>query len=312
MFEELNKQMMEVKEKLRAKQRLESLLSKAKKNWAKEKARLKKFEKDLKKEGSDVEKLEGESLTGMFYQMLGTKEKKLNKERQELLAAKLKYDKSARSVFVIEREILSSERQLKELGDPDAEYQSILKQKESLILKEDDERLIRLSERIGDLQSDVKEIKEAIDSGNKVLEGLEIVISSLKKAGHWGIIDLIGGGLVVTAIKHSKIDNAKDLVYDVQNLLERFERELSDIKISPESQLGVEMSSFTKFADYIFDGLIFDWVVQSKIRKSLNSAVEMKENVTKIVSDLQGQLEKSETRRRAAEKEKIALIEKAY
>lgn len=311
MFKELNEQLIEIKEKLRAKQRLESILLRARGNLAQERARLEKLEADLKKEGSDVEKLEGVSLSGMFYKILGTKEHKLNKERQEFLAAKLKYDKGVNSISTIEREIISTENRIKKLGDPDAEYESILKHKESLILEADDEKLIRLSERKADLQSKIKETKEAIDAGNKVIIELERVISSLKKAGNWGVVDLIGGGLIVTAVKHSKIDKAKDSIYKVQNLLGRFQRELADIHISPESQLGVEISSFAKFADYIFDGLIFDWVVQSKIRKSLDNAVEMHENVEKIISDLQNQLETNTQKRSAVEKEKKDLIEKA-
>ena len=41
-----------------------------------------------------MDKLEGLSLTGLFYSVLGTKRERLDKEREEYLAAKLKYDES--------------------------------------------------------------------------------------------------------------------------------------------------------------------------------------------------------------------------
>ncbi len=310
MFKELNEQLIETKEKLRAKNRLDNALSEANTNLIQEKDRLKKLEAELKKEEADVRKLEGLSLTGMFHQILGSKDQKLNKEKQEFLAAKLKYDQCKHSVSALEREITYREKQIKELGDPDAQYKSILEQKESQIIDAEDKKLVQLSEKLADFNSDVKELKEAVDAGNAVLSELENVISYFKSAGNWGVVDLIGGGLIITAVKHSKINKAKTAVNEVQHLLGRFQRELADLKISPESQLGIDVSSFQTFADYIFDGLIFDWIVQSKINKSLNNARGMKDNMSTIMKNLQNQLKVKSLQRRASEKEKTNWLEK--
>lgn len=310
MFKELNEQLIEIKEKLRAKNRMENTLSEAKKNLILEKERLEWLEAELQKEEADVRKLEGLSLTGMFHQVLGNKDQKLNREKQEVLAAKLKYDQSKHSVSALEREITFREKQIKELGNPEAQYRSILEQKESQILEAEVNKLVQFSDKLAGLNSDVNELNEAVDAGNAVLEELENVISYFNSAGNWGIVDLIGGGLIITAVKHSKIDKAKDAVNEVQHLLGRFQRELSDLNISPESQLGIEVSSFQTFADYIFDGLIFDWVVQSKINKSLNNALSMKDHMQNIMNDLYSQLKIRSQQQRAADKEKTLWLEK--
>jgi hypothetical protein len=310
MFEELNKQLIETKEKLRAKNRLESTLSEAKINLIQEKERLNILEAELKKEEADVRKLEGLSLTGMFHQVLGSKDQKLNTEKQEFLAAKLKYDQGKHSVSALEREITYREKQIKDLGDPDAQYRAILEQKESQIIDADDKKLIQFSEKQADLNSDVKELDEAVHAGNSVLNELENVISYFKSAGNWGLVDMIGGGLIITAVKHSKINKAKAAVNEVQHLLGRFQRELADLKISPESQLGIDVSSFQTFADYIFDGLIFDWIVQSKINKSMNNACDMKDNMEKIIDDLESQLKVKSQQQHKNEKEKTFWLEK--
>lgn len=310
MFEELNKQLIETKEKLRTKNRLDKALLQAKENLNQEKERLQKLESKLKKEEADVRRLEGLSLTGMFHQVLGSKDQKLNKEKQEFLSAKLKYDQGKHAVSALEREIAFREKQRDDLGDPDAQYRDILEQKESQILSTEDKKLAQFSEKLADLNSDVKEIKEAIVAGNGVLEELENVISSFKSAGNWGVVDLIGGGLIITAVKHSKINNAKSAVNEVQHLLGRFQRELSDLKISPESQLGIDVSSFQTFADYIFDGLIFDWIVQSKINKSLNNARSMEDNMRNIMDNLQIQLKLKIQQQQESEKEKRLWLEK--
>ncbi|MCK7483051.1 MAG: hypothetical protein M0C28_42530 [Candidatus Moduliflexus flocculans] len=87
----------------------------------------------LKKEEADVRKLEGLSLTAMFSQFLGNKEDHLNKERQEVLTAKLKYDQSAHEVASLERDIADMEGRLAAIGDPEAEYARALERKEARI-----------------------------------------------------------------------------------------------------------------------------------------------------------------------------------
>ncbi|MFC2168622.1 hypothetical protein ACFLRW_06505, partial [Acidobacteriota bacterium] len=221
-----------------------------------------------------------------------------------------KYDQVKHSVSALKHEITYREKQIKDLGDPDVQYKAILEQKESQILGTGDKKLIQFSEKIATLNSDAKELREAIDAGNAVLDELESVISYFKSAGNWGIADLIGGGLIITAVKHSKINKAKDSVSKVQHLLGRFQRELLDLKIKPESQLGIDVSSFQTFADYIFDGLIFDWVVQSKINKSLNNARSMKDNMQKITDNLKNQIKIKNHQRHESEKEKSLWLEK--
>ena len=310
MFEELNRQLIEIKEKLRTKQRLESQIGQAKEKLNEERGKLDKLSAVLKKEEADVRKLEGLSLTAMFHQALGSKDQKLNKEKQEFLVVQLKYDQCQHSVISLEREISYRERQIKELGDPDTQYAFILKQKESLILEGENKQLAQISEKLAGLNSDIKEFKEAITAGKAVLDKVETVISQFKSAGNWGVADLIGGGIIVTAVKHSKIDKAKAAVHDVQHLLGRFQRELSDLQISQGSQLAVEISSFQTFADYIFDGLIFDWVVQSKIKRSLDNASDMKGKMLKIMSDLEIQFKISQKRKKETEASRQTLIEK--
>jgi hypothetical protein len=311
MLDDLNKQLLEAKEKLRAKQKLDNNLLEAKKSLSREKERLAQLTSVLKKEEADVRRLEGLGLQAMFHQFLGNKEDRLNKERQEFLAAKLKHDQSQHEVVSIEHEIDRLESLRRELGDPTTEYQGLIERKEALIRDSEDETLARLSEKLGDINSDIKELEEAVRAGEYVIAGLDDVVNGFKSAGSWGVVDLIGGGLIVTAVKHSKIDKAKGAIHEVQSRLGRFERELADLRMRSDSPLSMEISSFQKFADYLFDGLIFDWIVQSKIRKSQASALEMRANMQTIVEDLRLRLRTGQRNKAAAEKEKKELVEKA-
>lgn len=56
--------------------------------------------------------------------------------------------------------------------------------------------------------------------------------------------------------------------------LQRFQKELQDIDVP--SEFTVNISDFLVFADFFFDGLLADWMVQSKIEDAqmqVNNAI---------------------------------------
>ena len=303
--------LLEARERTREKQKLESSVGDARRSLASERTRLAELGAVLKKEEADVRRLEGLSLTAMFHQFLGSKEDRLDQEKQEVLTAKLKYDQCAHEVASLERDIADMEGRLAAIGDPEAEYARALDRKEARIEGAGRADLVRLTERIAEVNSDIKEIGEAVAAGDEVIAGLDSVIAYFQSAGNWGIVDLIGGGLIVTAVKHSKIDRAKAAIHEVQTRLGRFRRELADLRTGPEAPLGVEISSFEKFADYLFDGLIFDWIVQSKINRSLDAAREMRDRMAALVGDLRRRLESRRKDRDDSVGAKRGLVEEA-
>ena len=303
--------LLEARERIREKKKLESSVGDARRSLASQRTRLAELGAVLKKEEGDVRRLEGLSLSAMFHQFLGSKEDRLNQEKQEVLTAKLKYDQCAHEVASLERDIADMEGRLAAIGDPEAEYARALERKEARIEGASRADLVRLTERIAEVNSDIKEIGEAVAAGDEVIAGLDSVIAYFKSAGNWGIVDLIGGGLIVTAVKHSKIDRAKAAIHEVQTLLGRFRRELADLRTGPEAPLGVEINSFEKFADYLFDGLIFDWIVQSKINRSLDAAREMRDRMAALVGDLRRRLESRRKDRDDSVGAKRGLVEEA-
>jgi hypothetical protein len=241
---------MEVKEKIRMRRKLMDALARAQQMLSEQGSRLKHLETNLRREGSDVRKLEGLSLTGLFYTILGNKDKQLDKERQEHLAAKLKYDECKYSVSALEGEIDDLKTKIAAFGDLDSQRKSILDTKEKLISQTHDDKakqLTELSEESADATSDIRELQEAVNAGNAVLNGLQNVTASLKSAKNWGTWDLIGGGLTATAVKHSRIDEARASAHHVQQLLRRFQRELADV--DARSDLDIDIGSFATFAE---------------------------------------------------------------
>lgn len=129
-----------------------------------------------------------------------------------------------------------------------------------------------------------REINEAIQAGQEALRYLEEAKNCLNSAGNWGIVDMLGGGMLTTFIKRSKMTDANTLIQQARTSLKRFQKELMDVDTIPEFHL--ETGDFLTFADYFFDGVVADWLVQSKI----NDAKRQVENAIQKVNYLLRQL----------------------
>ncbi len=122
---------------------------------------------------------------------------------------------------------------------------------------------------------------------------------------------MIGGGFISTAIKHSRINDAKQQAHAAQQSLRRFQREIRDVNDKIETNIDIEIGSFSTFADYFFDGLIMDWIVQSRIHESRNKLENSKFSVRKAMSHLERLKTETKEKLEGMKQEKKNLIEKA-
>lgn len=129
-----------------------------------------------------------------------------------------------------------------------------------------------------------KEVREAISAGERALASLRSAQAELNSAGNWGIADMLGGGLFTTMIKHSKMDNAVSHMEQAKNALHTFQRELRDVTV--HANLNLDVSGFLSFADYFFDGILADYLVQSRINDAKNQVEQAIRQVQSILSDL--------------------------
>ncbi|WP_202078474.1 hypothetical protein [Caldalkalibacillus salinus] len=267
----------------------------------------------LEKEEEDVKKLEGLSVSNFLYTVIGKKLERLEKERQEAVAAKLKYDEAVHTVEDMKSEMIELSSLLAPLHHVDQTYETLLQEKEALIKDTAtvwSEELFALSEKKAELSSELKEYDEAIQAGQSALSKLSHVIESLDKAKGWSTFDLFGGGLISTAIKHDHLDTAKGEIHSAQNALRKFESELKDI----QRQFGhvhIDIGEFLSFADYFFDGFIVDWTVHGKINDSLEQAEQVYHQVDDVVREINKEREKIHREREQTEHRRIDTIKKA-
>lgn len=287
MQREYNDRISYVKNCIEKKSKLNVLLKQTEQDMIKEKLILNKLSDELEKENADVLKLESSNLTSLFYAILGTKEEKLNKEKQDLLKARLKYDQCKNNVDFLAKESKRIVDELAQIESCESEYEALINKKLAAINLEDketSEELKKLIKRKENMRANILEIDEAIKAGEEALNAIENTVKELESSQGWGIMDMLGGKLVTTAAKYDHVDKAGRYAEEAQRALGKFKREMSDITMITGTEIAI--GAFETFADYFFDGLIFDWVVQSEIGKSLDAVKNTKNQTDKAMSKL--------------------------
>lgn len=239
-------------------------------------------------EQNDVDKLEGRSLANYFYQIIGKLDEKINEERKQAYAAKVKLDAAERELAAVDWEIQEIQSQLQELVGCEAAYIAALESKRNAVKASGTpvaSQILEIEERIVFLENQKKEIREAVSAGQSALGAADSVLSELEDADGWNTWDIIGGGGIITHMaKHGHLDDAQEKVEQLQGKLRRFKTELADINIQADMQVNID--GFLRFADYFFDGLFADWAVGDKISESQSSVQEVKNQINSALSKL--------------------------
>ena len=271
-------------------------------------ARVRELEAIKVDEQADVDRLEGRSLASFFYNVIGKMDERLNKEREEAYAARVKYDAAARELEAIDGDIQRCESELSGLRGCEREYEATLREKANAVKSAGGaraEEILKLEERHAYLESQKKELREAISAGNSARSTAESVLSSLDSAEGWGTWDLLGGGLLADMAKHSHLDEAQGAIERLQSQLRRFKTELADVTIHADMQVNVD--GFLRFADYFFDGLFADWAVMDKISQSQSQVQSTKNQIDRVLSRLNSMMSAAE-REQAQTKSKLDAL----
>ncbi|HAS92392.1 MAG TPA: hypothetical protein PK516_04630 [Sedimentibacter sp.] len=276
MHNKYNEKISDMKKCIQKKNKLNLLLKQTEQDIIKEKLLLNKLSGELEKEYQDALKLKSDNIISLFYEILGTEEDKHNKEKQKLLKARLKYEQCKNNMNYLVNETKKIVDCIEKLNGCDAEYEELINKKIETINIEDNETgqaLKKLIKRKENMNANIIEICEAICYGEKALEAIEMTIKELEAAENFENSD-----------GSNNIENARGYAEQTHRMLGRFKKELSDITIVTGTEIAV--GTFENFADCFFDNLIFDWVVQSGIRKSLDTVKNTKNQLDKAMSKL--------------------------
>lgn len=130
------------------------------------------------------------------------------------------------------------------------------------------------------------QINQALNLTDQLITCLDEAERHLSSARTWGFLDVLGGGLLVDLIKHSKLNNAKYSMDRVNYLMQELQRTLGNISVPNDYRM--QIGGFATFADFFFDSGIVDVYMTAKIMSSLNEVRRLKDRCYDLKSKLQG------------------------
>ena len=131
--------------------------------------------------------------------------------------------------------------------------------------------------------ADAREVDEAIWAGERALDSLREAKAKLNSARNWGIYDILGGGMISSMVKHSKMSSANEWVEQANRDLKRFAKELRDVD---ENGLYVQAGSLASTLDIFFDNVFSDFIVQNRINEARGEIDRMIDRIERTVWDL--------------------------
>lgn len=267
----------------------------------------------VNKEEMDLNKLQSLSLKGLFYKVLGSKEEQIEKERQEYLQAFMQLEEHNKEIELIrfEQNVLE-EKRAKFTGQKETLEQLMkVREKELLRTKGPAQQRLRAIVKHKD-QAGVLiwEIGEALQVGTLAVRYLEEMIHFLKGARNWGHWQSNRSNSTWQKYqRRTHIDQARERGHHAKQQLLKFQQELKDLYPNPANYAqALQLDFYQGFLARLFSNMISDWVLQQKIRNSLNLVLNVRDQVALELARLESERHKQNQQLEVLENEKNGIL----
>lgn len=119
---------------------------------------------------------------------------------------------------------------------------------------------------------------------NNILYDLNGIETSLRSASNWGLLDIFGGNLLSSVLKHNRLGDSQRKLNDINIDLNKLKNLIKDTFISTD--INVETSSTLRFMDIAFDNIFSDIMAQSSIEESKNKIYQLRREIQYILDRL--------------------------
>lgn len=238
------------------------------------------LEAELQKEQDDVTNFENGSIVSMFYSAIGRQEEKLDKERQEAKAAEVKYQDALQTCQALYRELETIRNQAHALDDCVQRYQAALNERQEALKSGTGPAAIQyraLTDQAARCRGLQKELTEALNAGDHVLDQIERIEDSLSSASNWGIADMFSDSFLTDMFKYGKLDHAQTEMNELNRLLRIYSRELKDLDV--DLHLSANIGTGMQFADFFFDNIVTDVMAFRRINNLRDQVADIRRQV---------------------------------
>ena len=306
--QQLKTKMQELQKQTRVQSHLDQLNGQLKEEYK----QLDRLYKKLQKEFRDVEELEKLSMKGLFHNVLGNKDKQLEKERQEYLQASLKYNEAKNTIDLLEYEKKVLDDQVKNKAALEIEVQKLMKMREKELVAQagsKGQEILQIILRVDQIEDRIDALRACHQNGQRIVQLLQNMEAHLQKAQNWGQWDMMGDRHS-GHYKSNAIDKARDLAYHVKNLIRRYEKDIYQL-FGNTGHLGLDLQleGFNRFTDVFFDNLISDWIIQQKIRHATSNVSAVHDRLVRVQQNLKSdEQEQSNLRSKLLEQRRQILL----
>ena len=134
-----------------------------------------------------------------------------------------------------------------------------------------------------------KELHEAKDAANKVIEKIDRAMDSLDSAEFWGMWDIFGGDFLSSWSKRNKIEEANECIKDIVDSVKVLNKELKDVDMVLPEEVSNTMNDRT--FDIWLDNIFTDMKVQGEIKSSIRELKEFRNKLEDLVIRLEYEIE---------------------
>ncbi|MDG4825607.1 hypothetical protein O7635_27485 [Asanoa sp. WMMD1127] len=263
-------------------------------------------------EQGDVDRLEGLSLTRVLAALRGSREDALGRERAEADAARYRVAEAEARLAALRREHAAAVARHEELAAAPASYAAALDEKERHLAASGDprrSRLLALADERGRLGGELREIAEAIQAARTAAADLARVQERLRSASGWSTYDtFFGGGVIGSAIKHSRLDETAEAAARADRSLAVLRTELADVDGAAVAAPQLAIDGLTRFVDVWFDNIFTDLAVRDRIRQAEANVERCQQLVHEVHARLEHRTAAARARLTAIETERRDLL----
>jgi hypothetical protein len=242
----------------------------------------------LADEDRDVERLESVSWSRVLSALRGGAATDRERERAERDAARYALADAEARDAVAWRDVEGLQAQLDALGDVEADFAAALGAKEEWALRQDPAaaaELAGVAQRCGELAAEDREAREVHAAGMVAREHLLRALDLLERARSWSTWDTFGGGgMFSDMMKYDRLDEVGHVLRDADLALERFSRELADLRLAGVEAVNVD--GLTRAFDMWFDNIFTDLAVRDRIRDAHERVGDVLRVVESCLDDL--------------------------
>lgn len=242
--------------------------------------------KIFEKENRDVEKIKGLSFASFLGTLTGTLDSKIEKEEFEALQAKNNYDRICHAKIEYEEILSQLNEKLDSLSEARNEYEYALKLKRKYIFDKSPSTLNAIHKAEFEIENcmyQIKELQEAERAACDLYDFSNVILQTLGSAKNWGLYDMVGGGMIATAVKRDKMATARDQINTLNHKIENYCKELKDVNIEEITHVDLESLNFL---DYFLNSIFVDWAVQENINDAIQKIEILKVQINRNIKIL--------------------------